>query len=154
MLRLPLVLSKINLCKHVLETQCLRLHTKQSTTTQLKHYLVHQTCFIPFLGFIHKTVNNNNNTTEALLGSSNVFLLISTATYFHRMAFSLALYLAFPFIQTTCTPAVVGGVGIFTCSIRLIQQAWWQVSKKQKLKKNVSYFWVPCIAGGIFHYGI
>ena len=35
-------------------------------------------------------------------------------TYFHTIAFSLDLYLAFPFMHTTCTPAVVGGVGIRT----------------------------------------
>ena len=33
------------------------------------------------------------------------------------MAFSLALYLAFPFIQSTCTPLVLRGVGIRTCDI-------------------------------------
>ncbi len=37
-------------------------------------------------------------------------------TYFHTMAFSLALYFAFPFIQITCTPLVFRGVGIRTCS--------------------------------------
>lgn len=30
------------------------------------------------------------------------------------MAFSLALYLAFPFMQITCTPLVFSGVGILT----------------------------------------
>lgn len=31
------------------------------------------------------------------------------------MAFSLALYLAFPFMQITCTPLVLRGVGMRTC---------------------------------------
>merc|ERR1719318_1563042 len=31
---------------------------------------------------------------------------------FHTMAFSLALYLAFPFMQMSCTPLVLRGVGI------------------------------------------
>lgn len=35
-------------------------------------------------------------------------------THFHTMAFSLALYLAFPFMQITCTPLVFNGVGILT----------------------------------------
>ena len=35
-------------------------------------------------------------------------------TYFQTMAFSLALYRAFPFIQITCTPLVFSGVGIRT----------------------------------------
>lgn len=35
-------------------------------------------------------------------------------TYFQTMAFSLALYFAFPFIQMTCTPLVLRGVGIRT----------------------------------------
>lgn len=38
----------------------------------------------------------------------------STLTYFHTMAFSLALYFAFPFMQMTCTPLVLRGVGIRT----------------------------------------
>lgn len=37
-----------------------------------------------------------------------------TLTYFQTMAFSLALYFAFPFIQMTCTPLVLRGVGIRT----------------------------------------
>lgn len=37
-----------------------------------------------------------------------------TLTYFHTMAFSLALYFAFPFMQMTCTPLVLRGVGIRT----------------------------------------
>lgn len=35
-------------------------------------------------------------------------------TYFQTMAFSLALYFAFPFMQMTCTPLVLRGVGIRT----------------------------------------
>ena len=35
-------------------------------------------------------------------------------THFQTMAFSLALYFAFPFIQMTCTPLVLRGVGIRT----------------------------------------
>lgn len=38
----------------------------------------------------------------------------NTLTYFQTMAFSLALYFAFPFIQMTCTPLVLRGVGIRT----------------------------------------
>lgn len=38
----------------------------------------------------------------------------NTHTYFQTMAFSLALYFAFPFIQITCTPLVFRGVGIRT----------------------------------------
>lgn len=38
----------------------------------------------------------------------------SGQTHFHTMAFSLALYLAFPFMQITCTPLVFRGVGILT----------------------------------------
>lgn len=41
---------------------------------------------------------------------------VKMLTYFHTMAFSLALYLAFPFIQITCTPLVFRGVGMRTCS--------------------------------------
>lgn len=39
---------------------------------------------------------------------------VAAATHFQTMAFSLALYLAFPFIQITCTPLVLRGVGIRT----------------------------------------
>ena len=39
-------------------------------------------------------------------------------THFHTIAFSLALYLALPFIQITCTSLVFSGVGIFTCKQR------------------------------------
>lgn len=35
-------------------------------------------------------------------------------TYFHTIAFSEALYLAFPFKQISWTPDVFRGVGIFT----------------------------------------
>lgn len=35
-------------------------------------------------------------------------------TYFQTIAFSLALYFAFPFIQRTCTPLVFRGVGTRT----------------------------------------
>lgn len=38
-------------------------------------------------------------------------------THFQTMAFSLALYLAFPFIQITCTPLVLRGVGIRTWGV-------------------------------------
>lgn len=38
----------------------------------------------------------------------------AAATHFQTMAFSLALYLAFPFIQITCTPLVLSGVGMRT----------------------------------------
>lgn len=41
-------------------------------------------------------------------------------THFHTMAFSLALYLAFPFIQITCTPLVLSGVGMRTCRVKNI----------------------------------
>lgn len=39
---------------------------------------------------------------------------IRASTHFQTMAFSLALYLAFPFMQITCTPLVLRGVGIRT----------------------------------------
>lgn len=38
----------------------------------------------------------------------------SMLSYFQTMAFSLALYFAFPFMQMTCTPLVLRGVGIRT----------------------------------------
>lgn len=54
-----------------------------------------------------------------LLNWQNYFLhLISpicSTTYFQTMAFSLALYLALPFIHNTCTPLVFNGVGMRTC---------------------------------------
>lgn len=37
-------------------------------------------------------------------------------THFHTMAFSLALYLALPFMQITWTPLVLSGVGMRTWS--------------------------------------
>ena len=40
-------------------------------------------------------------------------------TYFQTMAFSLALYLALPFMQITCTPLVFSGVGMRTCEWRI-----------------------------------
>ena len=53
-----------------------------------------------------------------LLGLNSVYdylaKLVQCLTYFHKMAFSLDLYLAFPFMQITWTPAVEGGVGIRT----------------------------------------
>lgn len=39
---------------------------------------------------------------------------LNMLTYFQTMAFSLALYFAFPFMQMTCTPLVLRGVGIRT----------------------------------------
>lgn len=39
---------------------------------------------------------------------------LSSVTYFQTMAFSLALYFAFPFIQMSWTPLVFRGVGIRT----------------------------------------
>lgn len=41
-------------------------------------------------------------------------------TYFHTIAFSLALYLARPFIQITCTPLVFNGVGMRTYRMNLM----------------------------------
>lgn len=49
------------------------------------------------------------------------------------MAFSLALYLAFPFIQITCTPLVLRGVGIRT----------WGVDNRTIKALNV----FPCVSG-------
>lgn len=49
------------------------------------------------------------------------------------MAFSLALYLAFPFIQITCTPLVLRGVGIRT----------WGVDNRMIKTLNV----FPCVSG-------
>jgi hypothetical protein len=40
-------------------------------------------------------------------------------TYFQTMAFSLALYLALPFMQITCTPLVFNGVGMRTYKHRI-----------------------------------
>lgn len=54
-------------------------------------------------------------------------------THFQTMAFSLALYLAFPFIQITCTPLVLRGVGIRT---------WGGVKKKKKTFKNRYIFYM------------
>lgn len=42
-------------------------------------------------------------------------------TYFQTMAFSLALYFAFPFMQMTCTPLVLRGVGIRTCKAQSVK---------------------------------
>lgn len=49
------------------------------------------------------------------------------------MAFSLALYLAFPFIQITCTPLVLRGVGMRT----------WGVDNRMIKTLNV----FPCVSG-------
>ena len=53
-----------------------------------------------------------------LTGYTNAFGVLlwpqEGKTHFHTMAFSLALYLAFPFMQITCTPLVFSGVGILT----------------------------------------
>lgn len=57
------------------------------------------------------------NKQKTLIINLTVWLYMKTcraATHFQTMAFSLALYLAFPFIQITCTPLVLRGVGMRT----------------------------------------
>ena len=59
---------------------------------------------------------NSKSPFFTVIVSSPLFLRIVKFdnTYFHTIAFSDALYFAFPFKQINCTPDVFKGVGIFT----------------------------------------
>lgn len=46
--------------------------------------------------------------------SKSIEFTVKISTYFQTIAFSDALYFAFPFKQINCTPDVFNGVGIFT----------------------------------------
>merc|ERR1719318_1129371 len=66
--------------------------------------------FIDIGGLVHfffVSVSSNSISAEICDSFIPPILLI-----FHTMAFSLALYLAFPFMQMSCTPLVLRGVGI------------------------------------------
>ena len=68
----------------------------------LKAYLVH---------FFLVSVSSSSISAEICDSFIPPILLI-----FHTMAFSLALYLALPFMQISCTPLVLRGVGILISS--------------------------------------
>lgn len=87
---------------------------------------------------------------------SNLYLKnnLTTKTYFQTMAFSLALYFAFPFIQITWTPLVFNGVGIRTCGKELLFQeynkkAYIQNQKlltfKSPVSENITYIFEICV---------
>lgn len=61
---------------------------------------------------ITKTQTHSLTHTHTRLSQKGTELI----TDFHTMAFSLALYLALPFMQITCTPLVFRGVGMRTCN--------------------------------------
>ena len=61
---------------------------------------------------VGSNMSGNTPPTTICLACSYIFDRHEIFTYFHTIAFSLDLNFALPFMQTTCTPAVVGGVGI------------------------------------------
>lgn len=65
----------------------------------------------PYAWFYYFLKNEKKNLTFFVHHTNCVW---SNNTHFQTIAFSDALYFAFPFIQINCTPDVLRGVGIFT----------------------------------------
>lgn len=70
--------------------------------------------FIPAMRLILREHKGRSGSPGAAPAPASPGSKCRSQTYFQTMAFSLALYLAFPFMQITCTPLVFRGVGIRT----------------------------------------
>lgn len=65
--------------------------------------------WVSFMPAIRLILSKISIIETSLAGKASIVI-----PYFQTMAFSDALYLAFPFKQINCTPDVLSGVGIFT----------------------------------------
>lgn len=106
--------------------------------------------------YIHYTVTLFSSKPRERGPMDVLFYLITRyGTYFQTIAFSLDLNLALPFIHTTWTPAVVGGVGMRILQIKkftlthntmIVVEMSDSNDKKQELTRRErprrKFFWV------------
>ena len=74
-------------------------------------------------------------------GTDNLRMTVRK-TYFQTMAFSLALYLALPFMQITWTPLVLRGVGMRTWVVRTWKKTFSSVDPFPIYKHSFISLWV------------